>query len=229
MRALLEVAALPESLEAVARLFGDAQRWLGEFLESMRSEFPRFYFVGDDDLLGMLGGGIEGARPHLTKMFAALRDVSGGRMFSADGEDVPLQGSLDESSCVAWLSSLERAMRISVAQSLKDALIIDSDLEKWLNEHPTQALCSSIQCDWASRMDTALDGGSLEGPSQVLVSRLAALSSATSSPLKRAQLIVELAQQRDCTQSLHDATSSKDHRWLRQLRLYCNLMNQWMW
>ena len=189
--------ALPESLEAVSRLFGDAQRWLGEFLESMRSEFPRFYFVGDDDLLGMLGGGIEGARPHLTKMFAALRDVSGGRMFSADGEDVPLQGTLDESSCVAWLSSLERAMRCSVAQSLKDALVIDNDLEKWLEAHPTQALCSSIQCDWASRMDAALDGGSLEGPSQVLVSRLAALSSATSSPLKRAQLIVELAQQRD--------------------------------
>ena len=106
VRALLEVAALPESLEAVSRLFGDAQRWLGEFLESMRSEFPRFYFVGDDDLLGMLGGGIDGARPHLTKMFAALRDVSGGRMSSADGEDVPLTGSLDESSCVAWLSSL---------------------------------------------------------------------------------------------------------------------------
>ena len=41
---------------------------------------------------------------------------------------------------VAWLSSLERAMRISVAQSLKDALIIDSDLEKWLNEHPTPSL-----------------------------------------------------------------------------------------
>ena len=94
----------------------------------MRSEFPRFYFVGDDDLLGMLGGGIE-VLGHLTKMFAALRDVSGGRMFSADGEDVALQGSLDESSCVAWLSSLERAMRISVAQALKDALVIDSDLE----------------------------------------------------------------------------------------------------
>ena len=114
-----------------------------------------------------------------------------------------------------------RDRRCSVAQSLKDALVIDSDLEQWLAQHPTQALCSSIQCDWASRMDAALDGGSLEGPSQVLVSRLAALSSATSSPLKRAQLIVELAQQRDCTQSLHDAKSSQDHRWLRQLRLYC--------
>ena len=54
--------------------------------------------------------------------------------------------------CLVILARTQR-LGCSVAQSLKDALIIDSDLEKWLEAHPTQALCSSIQCDWASRMD----------------------------------------------------------------------------
>ncbi len=31
------------------------QRSLNEFLEEKRSSFPRFYFIGDDDLLQILG------------------------------------------------------------------------------------------------------------------------------------------------------------------------------
>ena len=224
VRALLEVAALPESLEAVTRLFGDAQRALGLFLEQTRSEFPRFYFVGDDDLLAILGGGasiVERARPHLAKMFAALRDVRDGRMWSCDGEDVPMEGALDETSCVAWLSSLERAMRRTVARDLKAALPIGTDTDGWLAKYPTQAVCTAAQCDWASKLDAALDAGA-PLPKQTIVDRLTTLCGSTSEPMKRAQLIVELAQQRDCTEALEGVASSQDHRWLRQLRLYCS-------
>ena len=42
---------LSEMLEQIQR----CQRCLNEFLEEKRDKFPRFYFIGDDDLLEILG------------------------------------------------------------------------------------------------------------------------------------------------------------------------------
>ena len=42
---------LSQMLDQLAR----CQKSLNEFLEEKRSNFPRFYFIGDDDLLEILG------------------------------------------------------------------------------------------------------------------------------------------------------------------------------
>jgi dynein heavy chain 2 len=49
---------LPNLIETVRQLLDQlerCQRALNEFLEAKRSRFPRFYFIGDDDLLEILG------------------------------------------------------------------------------------------------------------------------------------------------------------------------------
>lgn len=53
------------------------QKALNDFLEEKRGKFPRFYFLGDDDLLEILG---QSQNPqviqmHLKKLFAGIHKV----------------------------------------------------------------------------------------------------------------------------------------------------------
>lgn len=55
---ILEVLAFEEiqrTLEKLAEMLTKIQKALGEYLERQRSAFPRFYFVGDEDLLEIIG------------------------------------------------------------------------------------------------------------------------------------------------------------------------------
>ena len=53
------------------------QKSLNEFLEEKRSAFPRFYFIGDDDLLEILGQSTNPVviQSHLKKLFAGMYAV----------------------------------------------------------------------------------------------------------------------------------------------------------
>ncbi|KAJ7601593.1 dynein heavy chain, N-terminal region 2-domain-containing protein [Mycena polygramma] len=88
---------------------------LGEYLERERSSFPRFYFVGDEDLLEIIGNSKDILRimKHLKKMFAGistimldedLTQIQG--MASREGEEV----------------QIEAMMRLSLADLLADAV-----------------------------------------------------------------------------------------------------------
>jgi dynein heavy chain 2 len=59
------------------------QNSLNEFLEKKRSGFPRFYFIGDDDLLEILGQSTKPSviQAHLKKLFA------GSSIFEDKSED----------------------------------------------------------------------------------------------------------------------------------------------
>jgi len=67
--------------------------------QEKRSSFPRFYFIGDDDLLEILGQSTNPAviQTHLKKLFAGIHSVEFDSaqttivaMKSLDGEVVPL-------------------------------------------------------------------------------------------------------------------------------------------
>jgi dynein heavy chain 1 len=74
------------------------RRALSDFLEKQREGFPRFYFVGDDDLLEMIGaGGLDGLRRHLRKMFGGVEslDLQGSAavaVLSPEGERLQFAG-----------------------------------------------------------------------------------------------------------------------------------------
>jgi hypothetical protein len=52
---VLNIQGVQKSLERLADLLAKIQKALGEYLERERSSFPRFYFVGDEDLLEIIG------------------------------------------------------------------------------------------------------------------------------------------------------------------------------
>lgn len=57
-----------------------------DFLEEKRSRFPRFYFIGDDDLLEILGQAQNPTviQSHLKKLFAGIHSVT----FSEDRKQI---------------------------------------------------------------------------------------------------------------------------------------------
>ena len=64
---VLQINGVQRSLQRLADLLQKIQKALGEYLERERSQFPRFYFVGDEDLLEIIGN--SKALPRLQKHF----------------------------------------------------------------------------------------------------------------------------------------------------------------
>jgi dynein heavy chain 2 len=72
-------------------------------LQEKRAQFPRFYFIGDDDLLEILGQSTNPTviQSHLKKLFAGIHSVDFDEgcahiiaMKSLDGEVVPLKNKV---------------------------------------------------------------------------------------------------------------------------------------
>jgi len=140
----LNIENLQRTLDRLGNLMTVIQRALGEYLERQRSDFSRFYFLGDDDLLEIIGNSGEPGKvlSHLGKMFAGIVSASYSEekeedsdslvkfdgMLSKDGEVVKLDRVIDvkpKMAVKAWLKELEDGMLRTLAKLLQDA--VDED------------------------------------------------------------------------------------------------------
>eukprot|EP00586_Coscinodiscus_wailesii_P014222 CAMPEP_0172510176 /NCGR_PEP_ID=MMETSP1066-20121228/226876_1 /TAXON_ID=671091 /ORGANISM="Coscinodiscus wailesii, Strain CCMP2513" /LENGTH=4214 /DNA_ID=CAMNT_0013289037 /DNA_START=123 /DNA_END=12767 /DNA_ORIENTATION=+ len=149
---VLGIENLQTILGRMGQMMGVVQRALGEYLERQRGDFSRFYFLGDDDLLEIIGnqsgGDGEGSGmgvvlSHLGKMFAGITSVRmapievGGNasfdaMISKDGEIVPLQNKIDitpKMSVKDWLKQLEEGMHVTLSALLHSAVEDNKETE----------------------------------------------------------------------------------------------------
>ena len=76
--AILKIGSVKSILQTMLDRLERCQKSLNEFLEEKRSSFPRFYFIGDDDLLQILGQASKPAviQTHLKKLFAGIYNVN---------------------------------------------------------------------------------------------------------------------------------------------------------
>ena len=74
---VLNIQGVQRALERLADLLGKIQKALGEYLERERASFPRFYFVGDEDLLEIIGNSknVSRLQKHFKKMFAGVHSI----------------------------------------------------------------------------------------------------------------------------------------------------------
>ena len=140
----LNIENLQRTLERLENLMIVIQRALGDYLAKQRSDFSRFYFLGDDDLLEIIGNSGEPGKviPHIGKMFAGITSLQSTNsqlrdgiaalfdvMVSKDGEAVPLNNVIEVASKKAvkeWLKKLEEGMQSTLANLLLDAVQQDS-------------------------------------------------------------------------------------------------------
>ncbi len=141
---VLNIDNLQRTLERLESLMVVIQRALGDYLARQRSEFSRFYFLGDDDLLEIIGNSDEPGKviPHIGKMFAGITSLKSSSkalengvvalfeaMISKDGEVVPLNNVIEVASkkpVKEWLKKLEQLMHSTLAGLLLKAVQEDS-------------------------------------------------------------------------------------------------------
>lgn len=137
---VLNIDNLQRTLERLGNLMSVIQRALGEYLAKQRTDFSRFYFLGDDDLLEIMGNSGEPGKvlAHVGKMFSGIAgarratdDLPEGvltrldAMVSKDGEIVPLHSPIDitaQTNVKDWLKALERGMQDTLALLLEQAV-----------------------------------------------------------------------------------------------------------
>ncbi|ODV89200.1 hypothetical protein CANCADRAFT_32533 [Tortispora caseinolytica NRRL Y-17796] len=129
---ILEVLHIPEIQSSIEKLYEmtiKVERALSEYLEKERSRFPRFYFLGDENLLELIGNSsdISRAQPHISKIFSGVSklQVKGKSLcgvFTLDDEHLTLvdEISLEEDSTVgAWMPRLETSIKQSVGAAFQ--------------------------------------------------------------------------------------------------------------
>ncbi|KAK0424238.1 hypothetical protein QR680_008567 [Steinernema hermaphroditum] len=160
-------------LERLADMLAKIQKALGEYLERERSSFPRFYFVGDEDLLEIMGNSkdITRVQKHLKKMFAGVTAMEYddetkliSELVSREGERVVLVNpvNLKENPRINdWLRVFEKEMQNTLAKLLGRAVVDFSKFQMdtltateymaWLDAYPAQivGLCAEI---WYTNM-----------------------------------------------------------------------------
>jgi dynein heavy chain 1 len=188
---VIEIVAfdgIDKTLERLADQLAKIQKALGEYLERQRSAFPRFYFIGDEDLLDIIGNSKELSKiqKHLKKMFAGVAglmlDSNNVSMIygltSAEGEHVSFHNPIDITKYPridAWLKALEEEMKFTLATLLAesmDRLTAFTALEKsdlaayakaymlWIDQYPAQLAIVGAQIQWSQATDGALSSKS---------------------------------------------------------------------
>ena len=222
---------IQKSLERLADLLNKIQKALGEYLERERASFPRFYFVGDEDLLEIIGNSKDILRimKHLKKMFAGistiilddeLTQILG--LASREGEEVRFKEPVslkDYPKINDWLTKLESEMRRSLAVLLCESVtelqgFYGSGLEMgsfmaWMEKYPAQLVTLAVQVAWTGAVEASFQQGNTpEDPLNTIHRGLELLADVVLTELapvtrrKCEHLITELVHQRDVTRTL---------------------------
>ncbi|KAK0416096.1 hypothetical protein QR680_012296 [Steinernema hermaphroditum] len=226
--------SLRRTLEQIIDQLNRCQKALNNFLEEKRKAFPRFYFLGDDDLLEILGQSTNATviQAHLKKLFQGIDKVVIDEsanliaaMVSAENEQVPLAKPVRIVPQVEiWLQELSDSMRETIRR-----LVAESLREETVNpaKYPSQVLCLSEQIRFCRDCESVISsGGSLPEFRSALEKQLEAYTATRIEDrvlqLKLKALVLDLIHHIKIVDDLVEkkARSVACWTWQRQLRFY---------
>ena len=187
---IIDVIALPnvaQTLERLEQLLVQIKKALADYLERQRALFPRFYFVGDNDLLEIIGNAkdVSKLQRHFRKLFSGVHEI----ILSEDGESSIGCSSMEGEKVMytnpvkitgekinVWLTNMDKEVSVSLASLLAEstsALIkLDTNVVEngaaafdcdayltWVDSFQAQIVVLSTQVSWSERTDDALNSG----------------------------------------------------------------------
>jgi dynein heavy chain 2 len=217
------------------------QKALNNFLEEKRSAFPRLYFIGDEDLLEILGqsSNPEVIQTHLKKLFAGIAIVEFDdkvtqitTMLSSLKERVPLTAPVivrdgeDPRPVEEWLSDLSHQMVKTLNQNVQGCYKQSAmDMDQF-EEFPSQILCLAANIHFTQNIETKIKAGQLLNLKGELQQQLSSLTSLQlDGALQQAKLkalILDLIHNIEVLDTLlaNKVQRANEWHWFRQLRYY---------
>ncbi|KAL2914266.1 hypothetical protein HK105_206212 [Polyrhizophydium stewartii] len=217
------------------------QKALNEFLEQKRAKFARFYFIGDEDLLEILGQAKnpQVIQTHLKKLFAGVHNVQFDEnmtsivaMRSLHGEHVPLKSPVQVTDEVeSWLQNFALEMKATLKAMLLECLAV-SDIFKF----PSQLIGLAEYLHFTSNAELIIQNGQSFAPLEKQLrddlEKYTTFDTATIADkteravveLKIKSLILDIIHFLDVVDQLKrvERPLLTDWSWRRQLRFYLN-------
>ncbi|KAI8925894.1 dynein heavy chain and region D6 of dynein motor-domain-containing protein [Entophlyctis helioformis] len=231
-------------LSALVDQLERCQKALNEFLEQKRAKFARFYFIGDEDLLEILGQAKnpQVIQAHLKKLFAGVHNVQFDdnmtkivAMRSLHGEQVVLKSPVQVTDEVeTWLQDFALEMKATL-KALLDECLVMTDIFKY----PSQLIGLAEYLHFTSNVEQVIQTGSgiegferLEKELRADLDKYTSFATATIADkvertvveLKIKSLILDIIHFIDVVGQLKAANPSSltDWVWRRQLRFNLN-------
>ncbi|GMH35100.1 hypothetical protein BSKO_02968 [Bryopsis sp. KO-2023] len=229
-----EIPRISENLPQVLTQLEICQKALADFLEEKRTAFPRFYFIGDDDLLEILG---QSKNPlviqaHLKKIFGGIHKVlftddqtEITSMLSVEGErgdffsPVKISATIEE-----WINCLCTAMQTTLSQQLSENL-----KAQVFKLQCSQILCLGDAIRFNKKAETAIKAGALQDFKEQLQAQLMEYTGSDWTgyrvmQLKIQALVLDVIHYLDVVERLieHRVSAVEDWHWSKQLK-YHNL------
>jgi dynein heavy chain 1 len=174
---------IKRSIDRVLESLAKIQKGLTEYLESKRNEFPRFYFVGDEDLLELLGNSnnIICLQQYLRKMFSGIAflklnaESAVAATLSPEGEVMQFEHDLaapSSQSVSFWLDDLKSVVSynlrckefssayasiLSIYRDDSPISGVEGRVAEWMNNYVCQALITSLQAAWTSVTSSSMN------------------------------------------------------------------------
>nr|ADI46856.1 DHC1bf [Volvox carteri f. nagariensis] len=232
-----DIPGIRDKLPQMAQQLDVCQRALADFLEEKRSQFPRFYFLGDDDLLEILGQARNPAviQSHLKKLFAGIQKVKFSQdqstiqaMQSMEGEVVELAPTVRITEQIeTWLGDLTRSMRNTLQQ--QNEILCAARMNDEFRTAASQSLQLKEAVAFTEKAELALKAGAA-GLAKLVADIRMQLQKLTSSDftghhllqLKKQALVLDFIHYCDVADYLakNGVSGTAEWGWTRQLRYY---------
>ncbi|RCK58006.1 Dynein heavy chain, cytoplasmic [Candida viswanathii] len=221
---------------------------LTEYLEKQRELFPRFYFIGNEDLLEIMGGtnDISRINNHLKKMFGGIQSLQYANESSSitgavseEGEILTLRNPVSlikNTRLNEWLRELELEVKLSMSHMVKVSLQSwqertfkkDEDLLGLIDSMPAQVATLLQQISFTKVVDESMNLlATFYDDLCRLIQSLTRIIGSEILELTRRKvqyLIIEIIHQRDIVQKIEQASSESEKKfvWSLQQKFYYN-------
>ena len=232
--AIIMILNINQTCQRILKGFIKLQKSLSAYLEAQRCKFPRFYFMSDGDLLGLIGD--FNVRLHIQKLFPNIHDLvieDGIKSVVGPLQDVfELLTPVPITQLIPTLQQFEKTLHKSLEywylHSLSDVVLVwetPTRITELILNVPYQILELLIRTTWTMHMEQCMPNtGAFVGKITALINELLVQLQVTPNTplrtLKLKNLIKELLALRKVTQQC-DGVGIGSFTWLQYTRSYC--------